>query len=1295
MGELLDDRFELWQRLGAGAFGEAWRAREAGSGREVVVKLLHARHAGDERLLERFRREVRALEQLEHPHVVPLVGAGVDPARGPYYAMAWVPGAELRDVLAAAGRLPLARALRLIDQLLSALEHAHARGILHRDLKPENVLIANAGQPDERVYLIDFGLAKHAQGGARTIQSLTQGSVLGTPLYMSPEQCTGQAAEPRSDVYAVGCLLLELLSGAPPFTLAPGASPVTLLAQHVLEEPPRLEERCPDAPAGLGELIARCLAKEPEARPDAAGLRALLAGSPTDALPPTSVALAPGAGADGTGAAAPPAAAPASLRLEEGQVFAGFPLERLLGEGGFGVVFLTRTPAGVPGALKILSDPDADGGALQARARFVREVRLMRALAHPAIPAVLADGEEAGLPYVVLELIEGQDLEDLLAARGRLELPEVLAVLRQVVPALDHAHCYGVVHCDLKPANVRLRRDGKAYLLDLGIAKLREGSALGGRSVLTLDGGVIGTFAYLPPELGRGRRHVTPMADVYSLGVMVYQLLSGALPFPGDDPRELIRLHQTAEPRHLAELAPHLPPGVADAVMACLAKDPGSRYPTAGTFLEALEQTAAGAAGAGGAAPATDSRAPTAGALPPTARWAGTSASVAPLSPTLGATPAPSPSATPLAPTLGAPLAPTLGALPAPSPSATPLAPTLGATPEPSPAATPLAPTIGSAPVAPTSHATPVAPTGPAAPVAPLPLAPTLGATPSPPPSPPASLTPTSHASPPAPTSYAAPVAPTPLAPTISPAPLAPTIGATPPAARPASMAGAPAPGQAPATVEPHVPSAAAASPAAALGLAILSGSRAGDVLPLPPAGALRLGRDPASELAFAPDEPGVSTRHALLHLDGGAALEDTSSTGSWVEGARVPPGERLPLARGCRIRLGPSLLLLYDRLEALQAPEPAWRGWRVDAPGAAFRLTGPLTLGRAPGAGLQVVAADDRSVSGVHCRLTPRSGVVVLEDLGSTNGTFLRGERVVAAALRPDEAFRLGGPDGPRFALQPGSATLVNQALEPAALPADAPLPPSGDALRAKLEVDLGGARGCLFLFAGTRLRFGRDRAAPGKPRANDLVLRAFPRVPGEAAELVRGRTQRVSGHHGTFVVTGDGLALQDDGSTQGTHLDGRALAPRALTPLGRELQVEVPHALALRGLLLPQRGARAFAPGLGIPAGHPLAGLRLERPRDGSHHTYLLVLGDVGLGSGPDDGVSLPAELGVAPGHATLSLREGGFALTARAAGVSVAGLPLPVGAAQALRPGVTLRLGRAELRFTEVDDGDMKPA
>ncbi|HBP18016.1 MAG TPA: hypothetical protein DEA08_09515, partial [Planctomycetes bacterium] len=131
--ELLDGRLELTQRLGAGAFGEAWRAREVGSGAEAVVKLLHARHAGDAHLLERFRREVRALEELSHPHVVPLLGSGVDSARGPYYAMAWIPGRELRDVLEEAGALSLERALRLSLQLLSALACAHERGILHRD----------------------------------------------------------------------------------------------------------------------------------------------------------------------------------------------------------------------------------------------------------------------------------------------------------------------------------------------------------------------------------------------------------------------------------------------------------------------------------------------------------------------------------------------------------------------------------------------------------------------------------------------------------------------------------------------------------------------------------------------------------------------------------------------------------------------------------------------------------------------------------------------------------------------------------------------------------------------------------------------------------------------------------------------------------------------------------------------------------------------------------------------------------------------------------------------------------
>ncbi len=274
--DLVDGRFQLEKLLGSGAFGEAHLATDQ-DGRRVVVKLLHAQHAANPSVMERFRREVVALDKLRHPNVVPIVAHGMCRARrAPYYAMEFSPGASLESIIEPDKTLPLPRALALADQLLAALEAAHAAGIVHRDLKPANLLV-EPGEP-ERLRVIDFGLAKLTQGGEMTQADLTRGGLLGTPYYMAPEQWRGEATAPRTDIYAVGCILVRLLTGKVPFE---AKDLKTLMRQHTGTPAPRLDERFPAAPPALVAIVARCLEKGLE-RPDARTVRATLASIAAD-----------------------------------------------------------------------------------------------------------------------------------------------------------------------------------------------------------------------------------------------------------------------------------------------------------------------------------------------------------------------------------------------------------------------------------------------------------------------------------------------------------------------------------------------------------------------------------------------------------------------------------------------------------------------------------------------------------------------------------------------------------------------------------------------------------------------------------------------------------------------------------------------------------------------------------------------------------------------------------------------------------------------------------------------------
>ncbi|MDQ3919282.1 MAG: protein kinase [Acidobacteriota bacterium] len=234
-------------------------------GDEVAVKVLHTKFIGNETLVERFRREARAAAQLHHPNVVTIHDYGE--ARGPegfaYIVMELVRGESLRDLLRREGRLGAERAVSLMRGVCAGVGAAHRRGIVHRDLKPDNVIVVPADEdnPSEHVKVVDFGIAKLRDMAAEA--TLTHvGAVVGTPNYMSPEQCKGERLDARADVYSLGAMLYEMLAGSPPFN-APSIPGIII--KHVTEPPPPVPEDL-RVPAALQEAIARSLSKDPEAR---------------------------------------------------------------------------------------------------------------------------------------------------------------------------------------------------------------------------------------------------------------------------------------------------------------------------------------------------------------------------------------------------------------------------------------------------------------------------------------------------------------------------------------------------------------------------------------------------------------------------------------------------------------------------------------------------------------------------------------------------------------------------------------------------------------------------------------------------------------------------------------------------------------------------------------------------------------------------------------------------------------------------------------------------------------------
>ncbi|MFG2996376.1 serine/threonine-protein kinase [Streptomyces sp. NPDC048340] len=375
-GTVLGERYTLGERLGSGAMGEVWRARDGVLDRDVAVKILLPALLDDPTFAARFRREAKILAALNHPGIVDVhdYGEGEGEARdaAAYIVMELVDGRPLEDVRAERGTLPVAEVLDIAAQTLDALHVAHRRGIVHRDIKPSNLML----RPDGRVTVTDFGIAR-STGGTRLTASH---AVLGTALYTAPEQAEGIAAVPASDLYSLGVVCYELLTGEAPF---PGSSVLEVVLKHIREPAPELPAPLPEA---VRAFVARALAKQPEDRyPDAAVMaaaaRRAAAGEP-EPVPPSPVPVP----ATVHQPAAAPASAPA-LRARRGRTVALFmPVVVVVGVGttlyidrgadrhdaqapGPGPVVSTAAPAGSasPGgaasaAASPGSVPSPDGG---------------------------------------------------------------------------------------------------------------------------------------------------------------------------------------------------------------------------------------------------------------------------------------------------------------------------------------------------------------------------------------------------------------------------------------------------------------------------------------------------------------------------------------------------------------------------------------------------------------------------------------------------------------------------------------------------------------------------------------------------------------------------------------------------------------------------------------------------------------------------------------------------------------------------------------------------------------------
>lgn len=265
IGKVFADRYEVQSVLGLGGMSIVYKARHKLMERVVAIKMLHNRFKEDITSLERFKLEAQAASSLNHTNIITVYDFGVTPEGELFFVMDCLEGENLKELIERKGRLPYQRALPIFRQICDGLDAAHKKGIVHRDLKSANVVLLKE-ENAEIVKIVDFGIAKMLPGSGKENQGLTQtGEVFGSPIYMSPEQCIGKTLDARSDIYALGCLMYETLTGDPPLV---GDNVLETMNKHVNDLAKPIYEAYPDVncPTDLDELILKCMAKNPDHR---------------------------------------------------------------------------------------------------------------------------------------------------------------------------------------------------------------------------------------------------------------------------------------------------------------------------------------------------------------------------------------------------------------------------------------------------------------------------------------------------------------------------------------------------------------------------------------------------------------------------------------------------------------------------------------------------------------------------------------------------------------------------------------------------------------------------------------------------------------------------------------------------------------------------------------------------------------------------------------------------------------------------------------------------------------------
>jgi serine/threonine protein kinase len=575
-GARIDDRYEIIDALGSGGMGHVYRARRFRLGDEVAIKVMQATADRPPEMRERFLRESRACAQLRHPNIVGLLDFGFDVANQPFMVMELLSGPSLREEIDLEAPMSPARVASILGPVGAALQLAHDRGITHRDLKPANI-VAHRYESGERVYkVIDFGLAAMKATNDQTRLTDPQ-FFLGTLAYAAPEQMRGEEVTPATDVYALGVIAYEMLTGARPHD---GANQATLITQALTQSPVSPAARRGDLPAGVDRAVMRALDKEPAMRwQSVAEFVDALAGA---------AGPADGGAVSGSGRTAP----------QDAGLLGKYELGPLLGRGRLGSLVYTGThrALGAEVAIRVLKRDEQPNWDV-VRARFLLEARTLQT-SHPSLLQVRDFAEDDRAVYVVTDLVQGPSLRQAMAEAGPMPWPRAAHLLEQALSAVGALNRKGGFISGVNPDMIRLSvpdsgggtADHSAEVIVMTTAGIRSVSdVLATMREQELRGQEASEqeLPYVAAEILMGGAP-NARADIFTVGVLAYQMVTGRLPFTAASLPELIGQMLQAKPAAPDTIAADLPAPVSAAILRAIDGMPANRFESAEQFAHSL-----------------------------------------------------------------------------------------------------------------------------------------------------------------------------------------------------------------------------------------------------------------------------------------------------------------------------------------------------------------------------------------------------------------------------------------------------------------------------------------------------------------------------------------------------------------------------------------------------------------------------------------------------------------------------------------------------------------------------------